>query len=79
MKGTDIVRYLQRKYPGTFDGLRYQTVDHWIDRSGPTPQWSDSALRKAELGNFQTSNGGRIGIFVSQIIEFTMLENSSPF
>lgn len=73
MRSSDIVRYLNRKYPELFDRLRYQTVERWIDRSGSKPKWTEKALAMAEQGFLQTSSGGRIGIMVSTSAMYYMI------
>lgn len=61
-----IVKVLQKKDPTTFSGIARSTVKGWIDRSGPTPCWSEKALKLAEAGNHQAHpNGGQRGALVS--------------
>jgi hypothetical protein len=65
MSASDIVRALRRMDPDTFAGISRTTVEGWIDRKGPKPQWSDAVLKKAEQGNDPGhSKGGRRGILV---------------
>jgi hypothetical protein len=48
MSASAIVCALNRMDPDTFAGISRTTIDSWIDRKGPKPQWSNAVLKKAE-------------------------------
>ncbi|KAG1778131.1 hypothetical protein EV702DRAFT_920199, partial [Suillus placidus] len=63
---THLVQQLKNHDPKIFKNLAHSTVEGWIDRSGNKPQWSEAALRMAELSNHQGhSNGGQRGVFTN--------------
>jgi hypothetical protein len=72
---TRLIQQLKNHNPKFFKNLARSTVEGWIDRSGNKPQWSEAALRMAELGNHQGhSNGGQRGVFVcAQLYIFEMI------
>lgn len=65
MSASKIKNLLALRDPKTFGHISHNTIDGWIDRSGPRPRWSDSALRMAENGNRPGGQGGRTGVLVS--------------
>lgn len=61
-----IVMELHKQDQKTFARISPNTIDGWIDRSGPVPRWSDAVLKRAARGHEPGhTNGGRKGIFVS--------------
>src|ERR1700720_4711329 len=65
MSASKIKQVLAVKNPKLFGHISHNTIDRWIDRSGPRPKWSDSALCMAENGNQPGGQGGRTGVLVS--------------
>lgn len=39
---------LRRMNPEVFQWINHNTIEHWIDRTGPRPRWSERALLMAE-------------------------------
>lgn len=61
-----IVKELHRQDHKTFARISPNTINAWIDRSGPAARWSAAVLQRAERGHEPGhTNGGRKGIFVS--------------
>lgn len=67
MSASEIVKILKKRDPVTFDGLRRTTVNSWIDRSGPRPQWTAAVRERITSNKGNTpghDKGGRRGILV---------------
>ena len=58
MSASAIEDGLKKRDPITFANIRRTTINGWIDRSGDTPQWKDSILRRVEAGNSPGHNKG---------------------
>ena len=72
MSASAIVNGLKKRDPLTFASISQTTINGWIDRSGDTPQWKESILRRVKAGNSPVHNkGGRRGILSSypEIVE----------
>jgi len=68
MSTSTIKQVLAVKNPKLFGHISHNTIDGWIDRSGPRPKWPDSALHMAENGNRPGGQGGRTGVLVSDCL-----------
>lgn len=78
-----IVEWLKKQDLETFGGLTKQSVDGWIDKSGPTRRWKDNVLRWAEHGNDPGhSKGGQRGVLVrfvgSHTLSLTFIQANYP-
>lgn len=71
MSPTEIVRILKGRNSEVFATLNVSTVRGWIDKSGPTPRWSDTCMAMAKRNNLQGGFGGRLGVLVSIVKHHT--------
>ena len=58
MSASAIADGLKKRDPITFAKISRTTINGWIDRSGDTPQWKESILRRVEAGNSPSHSKG---------------------
>jgi hypothetical protein len=78
ISASKIKHILAVKDPKLFGHILHNTIDEWIDHSGPRPKWSDFALCMAENGNWPGGQGGRTGVLVSATPSFHLFSIDSP-
>lgn len=64
MRPQEIVHELRKTDNIVFARIAPQTVGAWIDRTGPSPRWSDKTLKRVQQGNKPGGLTTRVGALV---------------